>query len=61
MSQGVAVPCAASADDMLIFVASGAGKHSCFYPHLWQYIGITRLLAPKNCTLTAATEAFQQG
>jgi hypothetical protein len=61
MSQGVAVPCAASADDMLIFVASGAGKHFCFIPTFGSTQAIIRPLAPKDCTPAAAIEAFQQG
>jgi hypothetical protein len=55
-----AVPCAASAEDILVFVAGGAGKHSCFIPTFGNTRAITRPLALQDGTPVASIEAFHQ-
>jgi hypothetical protein len=56
----MAVPCAASADDILVFVAGGAGKHSCFIPTFGSTRAITQPLVLKDGTPAASIEAFRQ-
>ncbi len=55
-----AVPCAASADDILVFVAGGAGQHSCFIPTFGSTQAITRPLTLKDGTPAATIGAFRQ-
>jgi hypothetical protein len=55
-----AVPCAASADDILVFVAGGAGKHSCFIPTFGSTQAITRPLALQDGTPAKSIEVFRQ-
>jgi hypothetical protein len=54
------VPCAASAEDILVLVAGGAGKHSCFIPTFGRTQAITRPLALKDGTCVDSIEAFCQ-
>jgi hypothetical protein len=54
------VSCAASADDILVLVAGGAGKHSCFIPTFGRTQAITRPLALKDGTFVDSIEAFCQ-
>jgi hypothetical protein len=55
-----AVPCAASADDILVFVAGGAGKHSCFIPTFGSTQAMTRPLALQDGTPARSIEMFRQ-
>lgn len=56
----MAVPCAASAEDIIVLVAGGAGKHSCFMPTFGNTEAITRPLAMKDGTPVTSIEAFRQ-
>lgn len=48
-----------SADDILLVVAGGAGKHSCFVPTFGHTRSITRPIALKDGTAVASVEAFK--
>jgi hypothetical protein len=50
-----------SAADIVILVAGGAGKHSCFIPTFGNTRAITRPIALKDGTPAATIEAFRQG
>ena len=54
------VPCAASAEAIMVVVAGGAGKHSCFIPTFGNTRAITRPLALKDGTPVTSTDAFRQ-
>lgn len=49
-----------SADDILLLVAGGAGKHSCFIPTFGNTRAITHPIALKDGTPAATIEAFRQ-
>jgi hypothetical protein len=54
------IPCAATAADILVLVAGGAGKHSCFIPTFGNTRAVTRPLALQDGTLVTSIEAFRQ-
>jgi hypothetical protein len=54
------VPCVASAEDILVFVAGGAGKHSCFMPTFGHTRAITRPLTLQDNTPAPSIEVFRQ-
>lgn len=49
-----------SAEDILLLVAGGAGKHSCFIPTFGNTRAITRPIALQDGTPAATIEAFRQ-
>lgn len=48
-----------AADDILVVVAGGAGKHSCFVPTFGHTRAITRPIALKDGTPVSSVEAFR--
>ena len=54
------VPVASSAQDLIVLVAGGAGKHSCFIPTFGETRAVTRPLALRNGTPAASIEVFRQ-
>ena len=54
------VACAYSAEDILVLVAGGAGKHSCFIPTFGNTRAITRPIALKDGTPVDTVEALRQ-
>jgi hypothetical protein len=60
MTPETTVPCAGSADDIMVLVAGGAGKHSCFIPTFGNTKAITRPLTLKNGAPARSIEEFRQ-
>ena len=54
------VPVASAAQDLIVLVAGGAGKHSCFIPTFGETRAVTRPLALRNGTPAASIEVFRQ-
>ena len=54
------VPVVSSAQDLIVLVAGGAGKHSCFIPTFGETRAVTRPLALRNGTPAASVEVFRQ-
>ena len=54
------VPVVSSAQDLIVLVAGGAGKHSCFIPTFGETRAVTRPLALRNGTPAASIEGFRQ-
>jgi hypothetical protein len=54
------VPVVSSAQDLIVLVAGGAGKHSCFIPTFGETCAIIRPLALRNGTPAASIEGFRQ-
>ena len=59
-SSGTRVAVASSEEDLIVLVAGGAGKHSCFIPTFGQTRAVTRPLALRNGTPAASIETFRQ-
>ena len=59
-SSNTRVAVASSKDDLIVLVAGGAGKHSCFIPTFGQTRAVTRPLALRNGTPAASIDTFRQ-